>query len=157
MSKSVTINVEPIQINFSPYGFNHYASEYLAVARSIEVGQSFSPVPYYLYCRCLELGIKAFLLLKGLTKQELKRKSLGHNLVEIVNKADSLGLSEYLIITAEEITEISKANDYYESKDFEYVNIIKVVKGYPMLPNLQILDKLAEKIVERLRGACLNA
>ncbi len=157
MSKNVTINAAPILVNLSPYGFNHFASEYLAVARSVTVGTSFSPVPYYLYCRCLELGLKAFLLLKGVTKQELKRKSLGHNLVAIVAKAESLGLSEYLIITAEEKTELSKANDYYENKDFEYVNILKVVKGYPLLPDIQLLDKLAEKIVGSLREVCLNA
>ena len=70
MTRNVTIKLETIHINLSPYGFNLYAEEYLAVARSIKIGSTFSPVPYYLYCRCLELGIKAFLSLKGVSKQE---------------------------------------------------------------------------------------
>jgi hypothetical protein len=157
MSKNVTSAAVGIQINLSPYSFNHYASEYLTVARSIKVGPSFSPVPYYLYCRCLELGVKAFLLLKGVTKQELKTKSLGHNLVDIVVKAESLGLSENVKITKKENSEISKANNYYKNKDFEYVNILKTMKGYPLLPDLHILDKLAERIVGYLKEVCLNA
>lgn len=157
MSKNVISIAEPIRIILSPCGFNHYASEYLTAARSIEVGSLFSPVPYYLYCRCLELGVKAFLLLRGVSKHELKSKILGHNLVAILTEAERLGLSEYLILTEEEKSEIYKANDYYKNKDFEYLNISKVVKGYPLLPGLHILDKLAERVVEDLREVCLNA
>ena len=87
----------------------------------------------------------------------LKSKILGHNLVAILTEAERLGLSEYLILTEEEKSEIYKANDYYKNKDFEYLNISKVVKGYPLLPDLHILDKLAERVVEDLREVCLNA
>lgn len=157
MLDSVTINAEPIHLNISPYGFNHYAAEYLAVARSVEIGTSFSPVPYYLYCRCLELGLKAFLLLKGVPEQELKRKSLGHDLNAIVLRCEVLGLLSYLTLSSEEKGEISKANEYYATKDFEYVNVFKVVQGYPELPDLQVLDSIGAKIIDNLRDTCLNA
>lgn len=157
MAETVTVKVGTVHVNLSPYGFNHYAAEYLAVARSVKVGASFSPVPYYLYCRCLELGLKAFLLLKGVSKQELKNKTLGHDLDAVVAKAEELGLSAFLVLSAEEKGEISKANSYYANKDFEYVNISKVMRGYPQLPLLQILDSASAKIVDNLREACLSA
>jgi hypothetical protein len=157
MTRNVTIKLETIHINLSPYGFNHYPEEYLAVARSIEVGSTFSPVPYYLYCRCLELGIKAFLSLKGVSKQELKRKTLGHDLEALLDKAEGLGFSKLVLLSPDEKVEISKANKYYAKKDFEYINVSKVVRGYPQLPILRVLDNIGAKIVSNLREACLNA
>ncbi len=156
MSGHVTVKVGTQQVNLSPYGFNHYAAEYLAVARSVEVGSSFSPVPYYLYCRCLELGLKAFLLLKGFTKNELKRK-LSHDLDAIIVKAESLGLSDFLVLSDEEKYEISKANKYYSNKDFEYFNVLNVSQGHSQLPNLRDLDNIGARIIDNLLEACLNA
>jgi len=60
-------------VNISPIGFHHYASQFAASARQAQagLGGTFSPVPYYLYCRSLELVLKAFLLAKGVPKDDL--------------------------------------------------------------------------------------
>jgi hypothetical protein len=156
-AKNVTIRVPPIHVNLSPLGFHYYAAQFLAVARSIESGPSFSPVPYYLYCRALELSLKAYLLAKGLSKKELKKKSLGHNLERILNRAEYYGLLSIVQVMDEERQELLKANNYYADKDFEYANVSKIVRGYPELPDMIILDRLAERLINELEPICLEA
>ena len=64
-----------------PVGFAIYADQFLKAAQSIpEVDTKFTPVPYYLYCRALELILKAFLQLQGHKLSELRKKKYGHNL-----------------------------------------------------------------------------
>jgi hypothetical protein len=151
-----TLQAEPGHVNVSPFGFHHYATHFLQVARSIQPGSTFSPVAYYLYCHSLELSLKAFLLVKGVSKEKLK-KSLGHNLEAILTRADGLGLQREVPVTITEKEELSKANEYYCNKEFEYFEVGSAAIGYPDLPNLSILADLAEKLVRELKALCIAA
>jgi hypothetical protein len=153
----VRVVIPALRLNINPLAFNYYASHYLQVARTVEITPRFSPVPYYLYCRSLELSLKAFLLLKGLSKNVIRKKPYSHNLETILLKAKELGLGSYVIVSEEERLELLKANDYYNVKDFEYANTMKVVCGYPDLPNLIVLENLAARLVSDLESACLEA
>ena len=153
----VIVTPGPLHVNLSPLGFHYYASHFLGAARSAPPARGFSPVAYYLYCRALELVLKALLLERGEPKSELKKKALGHDLLRILAKADELGLASLVKVTAVERDELRKANDYYVDKGFEYFRVIPAVTGYSGLPDLAVLDRLTDRLVSGLHDCCLNA
>ncbi len=148
-NRNVVMKAQTGHINLSPLGFHRYASEFLRAANSFKCGDSFSPVPYYLRCRVIELALKAFLLAKGFPKNDLKEK-LGHNLENALNSATELGLQSEVAIKSEEAEEIKKANVYYADKGFEYFQVTKAVTGYPELPDLKILADVSSRLVSEL-------
>jgi len=154
---NVIIKTEPIVINISPFGFHRYSKKFLEVALTFQSDDNFSPVPYYLFCRSIELSLKSFLLAKGVSKSSLKQKNLGHNLEKNLEKAQSLGLNDVVTINTSQIVELKKANNYYNSKGFEYFEVIKAVTGYPNLPNLSLLSALASSLVSKLESICKEA
>jgi len=156
-SKPIVIKPEPVVVRISPLGFHRYASEFLHAARSVRVGPSFSPVPYYLYCRSLELVLKAFLLTKDVSVRELKSRNLGHDLVKVLDRAKTLGVKQLLTVTSAHEKELVKANNYYASKGFEYFEVMKAVHGYPELPEVSVLAELASHLLAALEPVCLNA
>jgi HEPN domain-containing protein len=75
----------------------HYAHAYAASAMTLnEVGvdtiHADAPVRF-LFSHAIELYLKAYLLLKGLTVDELRSRALGHNLKKLASKSVKLGLS----------------------------------------------------------------
>jgi hypothetical protein len=144
--------------NISPIGFHHYASEFATSARQAQAagrGSAFSPVPYYLYCRSLELGLKAFLLAKGGTLDELK-SDLGHDLGKILREARGRGLEQTVPFAAHWEDELRKANAYYPSKGFEYFEIKTAVRGYPQLPALDVLNEIVTTLLKGIERICLD-
>jgi len=156
-SKNRILKVEPITINVSPFGFHHYAKQFLEAARSIEHSSRFSPVPFYLCCHSIELSLKAYLLVKGVPKNELKKKILGHNLENILCRAETLGIKQVIQISTVERQELKKSNAYYADKGFEYFFVVPAVTGYPDLPDLEIIDRLADTLIVKLKAICLAA
>ena len=108
-SKNIMIQAEPIVININPFGFHKYAQEFLRAEEAFQATDNFSPVPYYLLCRSIELSLKAYLLLKGYKKEYLKRK-IGHNLKKLLSKVQELNIREIIAISIEESDNILKAN-----------------------------------------------
>lgn len=157
-SQNVTVKIPgPMQINITPIGFHTYASDFLSSASSIPPSNSYSPVPFYLYCRALELGLKAFLLAAGVPKAKLKSNTLGHDLVAVLAEANAKGLSALFTVSPAEEVEIKKANDYYVRKEFEYFeNVFKLVTGHPDLPNPLILNDLLLRLLPSIKDICLK-
>jgi len=155
-SKNIVIQAEPIVINISPIGFHRYAQEFLRAEEAFQTTDNFSPVPYYLLCRSIELSLKAYLLLKGYKKKYLKRK-IGHNLKKLLRKVQELNIREIIAISIEESDNILKANVYYEKKGFEYFFVIDAVTGYKELPDVELLRSLSTRLVDKLYQPCLNA
>jgi len=153
---NVVIKVEPFVVNISPLGFHRYSNEFLKAGQEFKGEDIFSPVPYYLYCRSIELSLKSFLLSKGVSKETLKKK-IGHNLEKSINKAESLGLSDVVVIAKQHRKELKKANEYYVSKGFEYFEVLKAVTGYQNLPDLSLLSELASLLVSKLESVCMSA
>jgi len=152
---NVVINAEPFEINISPLGFHQYSNEFLKAGQGFKDGGKFSPVPYYLYCRSIELSLKSFLLSKGVSKEILKKK-LGHNLEKIINEAESLGLNDVVVIAKQHRIELKKANEYYVSKGFEYFEVLKAVTGYQNLPDLLSLSEMASLLVLNIELVCMG-
>lgn len=158
-SKSYVLKAEPGHIHISPFGFFHYGEQFFDAAKGFIHPPHYSPVAYFLYCRSIELLLKAFLLGKGVPKKDLPKKKLfGHDLGKILKKAQKMGLYELVKITSEQEKEILKANKYYDSnKGFEYFDVHRAAKGYPELPDLLLLEKAAAELVNYLKSFCLNA
>jgi hypothetical protein len=154
---NIVIKVSPFKVFISPMGFHRYASEYLRAAEGFEVKDGFSPVPYYLVCRSLELSLKSFLLAKGVPKKKFKERSLGHDLEKVFEKAISMGIDEFISFTPNHKAELEKANKYYASKGFEYFEVIKATTGYKNLPDITVLSDLATHLVTKLDAVCLKA
>ncbi len=64
-SGSVVVSVGTATFRVDPVGFAIYADQFLKAAQSVPKSSKSTPVPYYLFCRALELILKAFLLAKG--------------------------------------------------------------------------------------------
>jgi hypothetical protein len=154
-SSDISIEAGPIQIRITPYGFHMYAQRFLRVAKTVKAEPTFSPVPYYLYCRALELVLKAYLLVQGLSEKQVT--CLRHDLTRVLKKARRLGLDNVVTISKPERAEISKANSYYKKKGFEYFQVGRAARAYPDLPDLNVLDGCVSRLVEQLRQVCLDA
>lgn len=144
-------------IFITPFGFHLYATDFLTSAKNFPPSDRFSPVPYYCYCRAIELCLKAFLLGKGISKDDLKnRKQFGHDLVKLVDHAMKLGVTELVDLSKARLECVGKANDYYAAKGFEYFDLHNAVRGYSGLPTLALLDELASELVSRLEQYCMD-
>ena len=154
-SKNIVIKTEPGHIHISPFGFFLYGKDFFDAAKGFKQPEHYSPVPYFLYCRSIELLLKAFLLGKDVPKKDLKNV-YGHDLGIILKKAQEMDLREFVKITPEQEKEISRANKYYAFKGFEYFEFTKAVTGYPELPDLLLLEKAAAELVTYLKSFCLN-
>ncbi len=152
----IVVKVPTLHLYISPFGFHRYASEFLKAAKGFQKTNAFSPVPYYLFSRSIELSLKAFLLTKGFSKRTLKEK-FGHDLEEALNKSVSLGLDDIVVISCLYKDNIKKANNYYASKGFEYFEVCKAVMGYPNLPSLDVLSEIASTLVSKLEQICIKA
>ena len=144
--------------NISPIGFHGYASQFAdsALSARSRLANGFSPVPYFLYCRSLELVLKAYLLARGVTKAELKRK-FRHDLCRVFTEAKNRGLAVEVPISSEWEAEIGKANLYYNGKGFEYFEVGNAVRGYPNLPSLDTLAQMCSTLLRGVAQTCLNA
>jgi len=150
MRKNFVIEVGPVKLNITPFGFHKYATDYLDTANRWTSDVRYSPVPYFLYCRALELGLKAFLLAKG-KRLDWVKNELGHDLTKALKKARSNYLDDLANTTDEEEREILIANKYYKSKGFEYFFVSNHVTGLDGLPNLEIIKNYSMRLLNVIK------
>jgi hypothetical protein len=149
----VVIQVNTTHLFITPLGFHTYATDFLTAVRELKAPPHFSPVPYYLLCRSIELSLKCYLLGTGVTKKILKEK-LGHDLEKILERARKEGLSDLVQLSAAQEKCIRNANKYYASKGFEYFELTNALQGYRDRPALEELDNLAAELVTKLKKYC---
>lgn len=157
MSKSETVKVFVIKGKITPYGFYSYARDYLTAFLNNQEKKRYSPVPYFLCCRSLELFFKAYLLAKGVSLNTLKK--VRHDLLVALRNAKERDLESLVDISPEAEEELRKANEYYKEKEFEYYERIMFKAGlrYPDLPKLHTLKELAENLKDKLKHICISA
>ncbi|MBW3661415.1 MAG: hypothetical protein KY397_07275 [Gemmatimonadetes bacterium] len=161
--------MKPATVRINPVGYAFYAAQFLAAGHaaraapedaklSSQVPYKFSPVPYYLYCRAIELILKAFLLVKSRSVDELKGH-YKHNLVRLVEESRREGLEKIVdSLPATFDRDLQAANNYYgtRKKAFEYFNFEKWARGYKDLPPLDRLEAIAEQLVGTLKPYCFR-
>ena len=137
-------------------GFLQYAADFAEAARRAPARRTFSPVPYMLFCRSIELSLKAFLLAGGVGLDELASRDLGHNLVRLLARADHAGLQATVTLTARQRGHIKKAHVYYSDKGFEYFKVLAEVFGRKQLPSLTVLAETAGLLHNHVRTYVSN-
>jgi hypothetical protein len=155
-NNNITIKVHPLHVFMSPLAFIIYSKDFYSAYTSFSPENAFSPAAYYLICRSLELSMKAYLLANGVSRDQIKR-SLGHDLHKILLKSKNLGLFSLVSISDEEHDNIIKANRWYVRKGFEYFEIKNIVEGRSTLPDINVLDRLANQLIIKLEPFCLEA
>jgi len=140
----------------SPYFFIKYAEDFFEASSAHDSSIKFSPVKYYLVCHSIELSLKAFLLLKGVSKSDIRSRSLGHNLSNILEKCLSLGLEEIVQITDPQKSMLTELNEWYSRKGFEYFEIKNLAAGAGDLPDVILAQELATLLINNLREPCKN-
>ena len=76
-------------INLSPELYRTYAIQYLQCHRAFKPDARYSPVPYFLICRSIELSLKARRL-EVKSRKEVKGK-YGHNLAKLYSELNRPG------------------------------------------------------------------
>ena len=150
------LKVESGHYFVSPFYFVLYAEDFYEASCSYVTDRKFSPVKYYLLCHSIELSFKAFLLLKGVSRDEIAQKPYGHNLTNILEKCESLGFQELVDISKTQKSEIEELNKWYSRKGFEYFEIKNINSGTSTLPELHLVQQLAELLIECLKEPCKN-
>ena len=135
-------------VRMRPLLFHRYADEFWEVGA--EMTSDFTPVRCFLYCKSIELSLKAFLLAKGVTVSMLrsrKKTGIGHNLVNALREAESRGLSDFVEIAQESREELRKANDLYMVKGLEYADNYEVMMSGGRFPDPNVLSKFARVLI----------
>ena len=154
---NIIIHTETGHVYITPTGFLVYAKNYYTAAINWQSDGNYSPVPYFLFSRSIELGLKAFLLAKGEKIHVVKsKKIIGHNLIFALRKAEFYSLSEFEHTTTEEEKELQKANAYYNEKGFEYFDIKNLFHKKDM-PDLKILQQYSEKLLRDITQFILSS
>lgn len=160
---ATTITPDPVKAYVGPLALHAYAADFLRAAHSVpSQEQRFSPVAYYLYCHSIELALKAFLRIKGVSVIRLSnRRHFGHDLTRLLDGAIALDLLALAHLPDEQQQSIRDANSYYSSKVFEYLDntqgLFEALTGYRARPDIQTLRSAAEVLVASLEKPCLEA
>jgi hypothetical protein len=135
------VNIPTMHLNLSPEAFHLYACQYLKCKTEFKYSL-FSPVPYFLLCRAIELELKSRHL--NVKSQRQVKDDYSHNLKKAyidLNPAQQ-------VLNADEMQTLEKANDIYKSKGFEYFSPHYAMTGYDRYPNLDTLEIIAKKLIE---------
>ena len=117
MAKKYILKVETGHYNMTPFGFHKYASDYFIAADSWTkniMKEGYSPVPYFLYSRSIELGLKAYLLAKKLSLKSVIKCS--HDLNMTLNLAKSNFLDSFVTMSSDEEKHITLSNEIYSDR-----------------------------------------
>ncbi len=103
----------------TPQSFLKDAKSLYQIATTSE-SLSHDPVQIcFFWGRSIELGLKAFLMSKGVSPSVLKRK-FGHNLTKLLREAQARGLSSLVGNTAMDVASVPLLSLDYASKRYEY-------------------------------------
>jgi|SRR5215211_4002320 len=141
-ARDVTVHLQGIEVNLSPDAFHSYARHYYKCKRDfVPPDDYFSPIPYFLLCRAIELEIKARHL-KHLTRSEVKDK-FGHRLLKAYKALDA----QEQILNQHEFAVLTTADQLYRKTDLAYFNPYHPLTGFSEFPDLEMLDAIAKKLI----------
>ncbi|HEY2976191.1 MAG TPA: hypothetical protein VGJ48_26995 [Pyrinomonadaceae bacterium] len=136
-----TVTPETGFFNFSAFAFRRWGIHYYKCRHDFENPHKFSPVPYFLLCRAIELELKARHLEKK--RQPEVRRTFGHRI-----KSAYLALPKrQQVLDAKELAVLKQANAIYATKGFEYILPRDAATAYKRFPDLDVLDRIAKKLL----------
>ena len=141
MNATVISGAGGIDANLSPDAFHRWATHYYKCRNDFASPHKFSPVPYFLLCRAIELELKSRHLLTR-RQREVKRV-YGHDLTKAY-----AGLPQpEQTLTSDELVVLERASDIYASKGFEYFEPEDALTAFRRFPDLSVLDRIARKLL----------
>ena len=143
--RDLTVYLQGFEANISPEVFHFYATHYYQCKQDFKAPDYFSPVPYFLICRAIELEIKARHLKHR--KQDEITKDFSHDLRKAYNALDA----QERILSQSEVAVLATADEIYSKKGFEYFTPSAAQgasTGYSGYPNLETLDTIAKKLID---------
>jgi hypothetical protein len=142
-SRNKVVKPEPAFLNLSPHGFYRWAVHFYVCRQTfVSPHTGFSPVPYFLLGRSIELVIKAQHLRS--TSQTDVKERFRHNLLSAY---EALG-PNYKVLSGQELETLKRASKIYNSKRFEYMLMLDVVTGFSKFPDVEELDRISRKLLE---------
>lgn len=136
-----TISQEGFDANLATDAFHRWATHYYKCKHDFKPPREFSPVPYFLLCRAVELEIKSRHL--KVKKQNEVKGEYGHNLVKAYK--DLPKGNE--VLNDDELAVLECANTIYADKGFEYFDPEDTLTGYSTYPKLEELEEVAIKLI----------
>ena len=132
------------------------AEDFLSAAKALDGRARWTPARTFLACRAVELSLKAFLTLQGITLETLTGGRYSHDLESLLWEADKQGLGSSVNLDTEMRAEIVRASPYYAEKVFEYPALVEAA-AYPKWPETDRLIAAGEVLVTTLRPQCMAA
>lgn len=159
-TKNVSISPGAGHFNLTCYGFHVWAEDFLTAEKMyVSAARSGSFVPHFLCCQSVELSLKAFLSLKGMTREQL-RKKFGHNLAKLFDEACRQGIHHVVTIEGNDAVIVKLATAWYDStggKRFQYFDVSDAMRAFKNAPDLAGLESLATRLQSStLRDAVLK-
>jgi len=136
------LNASAGYVNLSPDAFHIWAKHYYKCKQDFQTPGHFSPVPYFLLCRAVELEIKSRHL-QSKNRKEVKEE-FGHHLIKAYEALDE----EQKALNGDELKILNAANEIYRGKGFEYFDPEHALRGYSNFPDLDSLDAVAKKLIQ---------
>jgi hypothetical protein len=141
-ARDVTVRMRALEVNLSPDAFHIYAGHYYKCKQDFKCPDgAFSPVPYFLLCRAIELQIKAKLLKQR--KQGQVKHEFRHHLLKAYNALDA----QERTLSQSELDVLAAADKIYSDKGFEYFVPEDALRGFSRYPDLKMLDTIAKKLI----------
>jgi hypothetical protein len=149
-ARDVVVTPEPVRLNLSPSAFYRWALDFYDCKRSFHrQDDGFSPVPFFLLGRAIELVIKARHLTRD-TQQAVKTR-YNHNIAEAYA---ALAIEEKTL-SEDEGQILQQASDVYASKAFEYFRPRDALTAFSSFPDLEQLDRVARKLIDASKDLAL--
>jgi hypothetical protein len=156
VKKEQMISVAGIDASNVPGDFLFYAKDYYAAYKAYQPDERYSPARLFLICRSIEHAAKSLHLRQGRTAGAIK-KQIRHDLTKACDSAvlGSFGIA----LSSTELTELAKADRYYEGKGFEYSifrfkgeksdrsGAHEALRGWPNLPDERQLESVLNKLL----------
>lgn len=125
------------------------SNEMLEAARTLKTHSPRLIGPkYYLLGHSFEVGVKSFLLAKGFSEEQL-RKKIGHDLCKALAAATKVGIIDFYAFSEQELDSITQLNPYYRSKELEYR-----VTGFKSYPDDEAFSNMIEGMLTSIRSIC---
>ena len=122
--------IDPTQ-QLLPHNFYALGRDFRDAYRKSPAGNPPDRPRYFLFCHAIELALKAFLALHGLTQDELAQKPYGHDLEALMNKAVQLGLRFDRHDTASQLLLLNQAHtEYWPRYPMKTANPVFVISEF---------------------------
>jgi hypothetical protein len=127
-------------------GTYRYATEFHDIARRTRI----SVVKAYLLGCALELYLKSFLVAKGYDVKQLKKKTLGHNISNLLTECEKNGFADHFRISDKLRADVDEFSIPYSDKDYQYFPLLHWMLHEPFVSPKERLFSFAEQLKKRL-------